>query len=196
MKTLFQIDDAHFLSIATHSPSAWCSLPVEFFLTPHRFYSGGRRAQVLSLAQFRPEKNHALQLRAFAQVKRILRSPRQFGPHTQPLVLQLLARYDATAEPRPPRPRLVVAGAVRHEDDEALLAALRQTSHSLALQPDDVTFVTNLPIDAGALCSTIPRPSGSLRPRAGCSQSNSCSPLRLWDCTRCGMSTLASVSSR
>ena len=90
--------------------------------------AGGRRPQVLSLAQFRPEKDHALQLRAFAL---------------------LLQRHDALPEPRPPRPQLVVAGAVRHATDQALLDGLRELAISLNLSDADVTFEPNLPLAAG-----------------------------------------------
>ena len=84
---------------------------------------GGRQALVLSLAQFRPEKDHALQLRAFAL---------------------LLAQWKAIAEPKPKRPRLVVAGAVRHAADQAVLDSLRELASSLRLTDDDVSFAPNL----------------------------------------------------
>ena len=60
--------------------------------------AGGRGSLILSLAQFRPEKDHALQLRAFSL---------------------LLGRWAALEGPKPPRPKLVVAGAVRHAADQA-----------------------------------------------------------------------------
>ncbi|KAL1528605.1 hypothetical protein AB1Y20_009943 [Prymnesium parvum] len=88
---------------------------------------GGRQPQIVSLAQFRPEKDHALQLRAFAM---------------------LLSRYDAFDPPRPPRPHLVLAGAVRHSADQALLDKLRNLAQSLNLTPRDVTFSPNLSLEA------------------------------------------------
>lgn len=86
---------------------------------------GGRRPEVLSLAQFRPEKDHALQLRAFARV---------------------LQRYETLPEPRPPRPRLLVVGAVRHAADQTLLDQLRDLATSLSLAEADVSFLPNLPV--------------------------------------------------
>ena len=79
---------------------------------------------VLSVAQFRPEKDHALQLRAFAR---------------------LLDAWRAAGAPQP-RPLLVLAGAVRHADDERRLKELRELSARLL--GDDasaVLFAPNLP---------------------------------------------------
>ena len=64
----------------------------------------GRDHLILSVAQFRPEKDHQLQLRAFA---RLLRAWRRAGAPA-------------------PRPQLVLAGAVRHAADQARLDALHK----------------------------------------------------------------------
>jgi alpha-1,2-mannosyltransferase len=92
----------------------------------------GRGAQrlVLSVAQFRPEKDHAKQLRAFAQ---------------------LLTRWAALPpSERGPRPTLVVAGAVRHAADARRLDELRELAASLtaeyggAAEDAAVRFAPNL----------------------------------------------------
>eukprot|EP00908_Phaeocystis_cordata_P000647 Transcript_10709.p2 GENE.Transcript_10709~~Transcript_10709.p2 ORF type:complete len:489 (-),score=208.95 Transcript_10709:78-1499(-) len=77
---------------------------------------------VLSVAQFRPEKDHALQLQAFAL---------------------LLTRWRAEGA-RAPRPKLVVAGAVRHAADQARLDALRAQAEALGLADGSVEFAPNL----------------------------------------------------
>jgi len=73
----------------------------------------GRDHLILSVAQFRPEKDHQLQLRAFA---RLLRAWRRAGAPA-------------------PRPQLVLAGAVRHAADQARLDALHKLA-SLLLGSD------------------------------------------------------------
>ena len=69
----------------------------------------GRDHLILSVAQFRPEKDHQLQLRAFA---RLLRAWRRAGAPA-------------------PRPQLVLAGAVRHAADQARLDALQRLAARL-----------------------------------------------------------------
>ena len=71
---------------------------------------------VLSLAQFRPEKNHALQLDAWALLPAATRA----------------------------RARLVVAGAARHADDVALLNGLKGRVADLGLQ-GSVEFLVSAP---------------------------------------------------
>ena len=78
---------------------------------------------VLSVAQFRPEKDHAKQLRAFS------------------LLLRMWDAAGASA----PRPTLVVAGAVRHEADQRRLDELRAfASVELRLPEGAVRFEPNL----------------------------------------------------
>ena len=72
---------------------------------------------VMSLAQFRPEKNHALQLEAWALVPRPLRR----------------------------KAKMVIAGAARHADDRVVLDALRAKAATLGL--DDVEFLVGAPRD-------------------------------------------------
>ena len=74
-------------------------------------HSRAARRLVLSVAQFRPEKDHAKQIRSFATVLRTWQA--------------------MPAETRGARPTLVVAGAVRHADDERRLAELKTLAESL-----------------------------------------------------------------
>lgn len=77
----------------------------------HSMMRRGQRRLVLSVAQFRPEKDHAKQLHAFAS---------------------LLRRWQGMpAADRGPRPTLVVAGAVRHAADSARLDELHELAASL-----------------------------------------------------------------
>ena len=71
---------------------------------------------VASLAQFRPEKDHALQLEAWALLPEATRR----------------------------RARLVVAGAARHADDRALLDGLRRRARDLGIS-DSVEFKVSAP---------------------------------------------------
>lgn len=71
---------------------------------------GGGRL-ILSVAQFRPEKDHALQLEAFAI---------------------LVARWREAGAPAP-APTLILAGAVRHAADQARLEVLRAHAARLGL---------------------------------------------------------------
>ena len=97
-----------------------------------RFARGGGARDVvvvLSVAQFRPEKDHALQLRAFSLLR---------------------ARWRA-AGGRAPEPRLVLAGAVRHAADAARLDALRDLVRELDLAAPAVEFAPNLSVELRAL---------------------------------------------
>lgn len=71
---------------------------------------------VVSIAQFRPEKNHALQLEAWA-------------------LLPAATRASS---------RLVVAGAARHADDDALVASLRALAATLGIEAS-VDFLVSAP---------------------------------------------------
>ena len=73
--------------------------------------SRGARRLVLSVAQFRPEKDHAKQVRAFA---RLLDKWRAIDP-----------------KDRGPRPTLLIAGAVRHAEDARRLDELRSLTATL-----------------------------------------------------------------
>ena len=78
-----------------------------------------RARRIVSLAQFRPEKNHALQLEAFA----LFRS--RHGAAAKGVVLELM-------------------GGVRDAGDEERFAALKQLAHAgLGLPPSAVAFTAN-----------------------------------------------------
>ena len=76
-----------------------------------------REPLVLSIGQFRPEKDHALQLRAWKVFR--------------------LEHPDSTA-------RLVLVGSARHADDDKLVAALRHLADELGVA-DSVELVANAP---------------------------------------------------
>ena len=80
----------------------------------------GRARTIVSIAQFRPEKDHALQLRAFALFR--ARDADAFGD----VVLQLI-------------------GGVRDAGDAARVAALRALAGELGLPPRSVEFHENAP---------------------------------------------------
>jgi glycosyltransferase involved in cell wall biosynthesis len=82
-----------------------------------------RQRIVVSVAQFRPEKDHALQIRSFADFVR--RDPARFGDV-----------------------KLVLIGGVRDEGDKERLAALKRLAESeeLALPKGSVEFRTNIPL--------------------------------------------------
>lgn len=84
--------------------------------------SGGRERIVVSVGQFRPEKDHPLQLRAFAAFR--ARDPARFGDV-----------------------RLVLIGGCRGAEDEGRVAGLKALACELGLRvPQDVQFVVNAPL--------------------------------------------------
>lgn len=82
-----------------------------------------RQANIVSIGQFRPEKDHALQIRAFALL----------------LQQQQQQQLDIT------KTRLVLIGSCRNEQDKARVKQLQQLVHDLALPQDSVQFVLNQP---------------------------------------------------
>lgn len=83
---------------------------------------GSRDARIVSLAQFRPEKNHQLQLEAMAA---------------------LLQLYKSKSQQVPKDLELVICGAVRNLDDQAILDRLKERSNELGLG-QRVRFEVNL----------------------------------------------------
>ena len=82
--------------------------------------SEGRRERlILYIAQFRPEKNHALILRSFAEF------------------IHLSAMNNAESEGRP---KLALIGSIRGSDDAKKVYNLRLLAHELKIK-DDVRFV-------------------------------------------------------
>ena len=80
----------------------------------------GREDMIISIGQFRPEKDHQLQLRSFAK---------------------LLSEH---ASIRRRRLKLVLIGSCRGEDDDARVAELRKLAKELGID-DSVEFVLNQP---------------------------------------------------
>jgi alpha-1,2-mannosyltransferase len=88
----------------------------------------GRSPLVLSIAQFRPEKDHATQLRAFALLLKRYEQQQQKG-------------YGNDVEGHP---KLVLVGGARNPSDLARVAALQALAASLDITPH-VTFAVNAP---------------------------------------------------
>lgn len=86
-----------------------------------------RENLIVSLAQFRPEKDHSLQLRAFALFQKQLR--------------ELAAQSGAT----PPKIALVLVGGVRDDGDAARVEALQQLAYDLHIS-DSVSIRVNQPL--------------------------------------------------
>lgn len=80
-----------------------------------------REPLVVSVAQYRPEKNHALQLHAFHRL------------------LQLYPEHGC-------QPRMVLIGGCRNDADEARVQELKQLRQELQLS-DTVDILVNLPYD-------------------------------------------------
>lgn len=102
---------------------------------------GGREPLILSVAQFRPEKDHALQLRAFKEM------------------LGLLSKESLPSEGST-LPRLLLIGGARDEGDRARVEALKELAcKELGLElgqgPGQVDFAVNLPLSE--LRSTLGR---------------------------------------
>ncbi|KAL8758804.1 MAG: hypothetical protein Q9199_001215 [Rusavskia elegans] len=83
-----------------------------------------REPTVLYIAQFRPEKNHALLLRSFA---RFLKSH---------------SRLKERGE-EPGLPKLVLIGSVRDASDATRVYELRLLAHELHLTPNHIMFITD-----------------------------------------------------
>ncbi|EEP77092.1 alpha-1,2-mannosyltransferase alg-11 [Uncinocarpus reesii 1704] len=92
-----------------------------------------REPSILYVAQFRPEKNHALILRAFARFLKQFR-------------IRNSASSDSTPNPSSPstsnsEPKLILIGSVRHSSpDETHIYNLRLLAHELKIR-DNTTFI-------------------------------------------------------
>ena len=89
-----------------------------------------KRIYVISVAQFRPEKNHELQLKAFA-------AAREFAMQSQNFALA-----DAILSSR-----LQLVGSCRGPDDERRLNSLKELARKLDLGTDEVEFKVNVSFD-------------------------------------------------
>ncbi|CAM9871147.1 unnamed protein product, partial [Laminaria digitata] len=90
----------------------------------------GRERCVLSVGQFRPEKDHALQVRALAALKKLSNAPRELD-----------RRYTCFDDVR-----LVILGSCRNDDDREVLARTRALAVELGVE-DRVEFVVNCSFD-------------------------------------------------
>ncbi|XP_036760757.2 GDP-Man:Man(3)GlcNAc(2)-PP-Dol alpha-1,2-mannosyltransferase [Manis pentadactyla] len=96
---------------------------VQAFLdTPLREAEAAAGHLLVSVGQFRPEKNHPLQIRAFAKLLN-----------------------EKVAEPRPAL-KLILIGGCRNQDDERRVNRLRRLSEDLQVQ-EAVEFKINIPFD-------------------------------------------------
>ncbi|GJN92854.1 hypothetical protein Rhopal_005894-T1 [Rhodotorula paludigena] len=111
--------------------------------TASRIPSSSSPITIFSLAQFRPEKEHATQLRAFAA----LVSPSPPGPALLPPSID------------PSRLRLVLAGSVRNASDSARVESLRALAQELKVDAQ-TEFVVNAPFDE--ICAWMERASVGL----------------------------------
>ncbi|KAG9019903.1 asparagine-linked glycosylation protein [Tulasnella sp. 427] len=84
----------------------------------------GRERVILSVAQFRPEKEHTTQIES----------------------LDLLFKSSPELQTGPNKVRLILIGGCRSEDDEARVQKLRERVEELHLQ-DNVEFLVNAPYD-------------------------------------------------
>ncbi|KAG8214910.1 mannosyltransferase, partial [Butyriboletus roseoflavus] len=92
-----------------------------------RFSLQGRERIILSVAQFRPEKNLSMQLHAFAQL---------LMDHPEYKSLGIVSSEDPV--------RLVLLGGARHQDDLDRVESLRALARELDVQ-NQVSFVVNAP---------------------------------------------------
>ncbi|KAG0368126.1 hypothetical protein BC939DRAFT_393814 [Gamsiella multidivaricata] len=87
-----------------------------------------RKRIVVSVAQFRPEKGHGLQLEAMAQ---LLKDHPEY-------------RQTAEGDKNPKAVQLVMLGSARNEGDQARIKQLKKKAADLEIS-DNVTFVVNAP---------------------------------------------------
>ncbi|KAJ2713267.1 asparagine-linked glycosylation protein [Coemansia spiralis] len=109
------------------------------------FPSDGRAPFIVSLAQFRPEKNHRLQLEAFAEFLRSHPDRVLPGDAKKPTAESLLSGASDHPESLQCRyPALIMMGGARNVDDEARAEALRQAASALGIARQ-VHVVVNAP---------------------------------------------------
>jgi alpha-1,2-mannosyltransferase len=97
--------------------------------------ASSRKKELLYIAQFRPEKNHTLVLKAFAHLLANYPPSPQASPSTAgPL-------FTSTADEKP---TLVLLGSVRDPDDATRVYQLRLLAHELGVK-NNVEFVLDAP---------------------------------------------------
>jgi len=121
--------EGHITSLWRNQPTVLyppCDTKV-FESLPRRDGDQNGQFRILSLGQFRPEKDHALQLRALARLRdEILEGEK--------------------AEEKWQRVRLVLVGGVRNEEDRQRVESLRALAAHLAVE-ENVEFAVNLKFD-------------------------------------------------
>ncbi|KAJ1741676.1 asparagine-linked glycosylation protein [Coemansia sp. RSA 1821] len=104
-----------------------------------------RQKVIMSLAQFRPEKNHSLQVEAFA--KFLKEHPRYKAPESKPkpALKDILHVLEGSKEAKLIEyPLLVMIGGARNIEDEARAESLRQLAKSLEVS-SQVYVIVNAP---------------------------------------------------
>lgn len=110
----------------THSHVPACDLSLLIFTSSFIFcFEGSRVARIISLSQFRPEKNHELQLEAMAK---------------------LLQLYKTKSLALPDELSLIICGGVRCKNDQAIVDRLRARAQELGLGTR-VQFEVNQPFN-------------------------------------------------
>lgn len=99
---------------------------------------GGRERCALSVGQFRPEKDHALQVRALAALRNLSGGPAAICADG--------ADSGGCRYPSFDDVRLVVLGSCRNEDDRRVLASTRALAVELGVE-ERVEFVVNCSFD-------------------------------------------------
>eukprot|EP00904_Undaria_pinnatifida_P014133 jgi/Undpi1/9850/HiC_scaffold_28.g12304.m1 len=95
---------------------------------------GGRERCALSVGQFRPEKDHALQVRALAALRKLSSKPERTGSN----VASNSTSFDDV--------RLVILGSCRNDDDREVLERTRALAVELGVE-ERVEFVVNCSFD-------------------------------------------------
>ncbi|KAJ2744072.1 asparagine-linked glycosylation protein [Coemansia sp. BCRC 34301] len=101
-----------------------------------------RSPLIVSLAQFRPEKNHVLQIEAFAQMLKT--RPKLVAPAGENLVADAGDLLAKCKQGLVEYPVLVMMGGARNIEDEARAEALQQTARRLGVN-HQVLIVANAP---------------------------------------------------
>lgn len=89
---------------------------------------------MLSVGQFRPEKDHALQIRALSALQKLSHTPQTTSPHNDAVVSRMYPSFDDV--------RLVILGSCRNEDDRRVLARTKALAAGVGVE-NRVEFVEN-----------------------------------------------------
>ncbi|KAJ2454259.1 asparagine-linked glycosylation protein [Coemansia sp. RSA 2336] len=104
-----------------------------------------RQQVIVSLAQFRPEKNHSLQIEAFAKLLKTRSEYKAPEGKAKPALRDILQLLEGSKEAKPIEyPLLVMIGGARNLEDEARAESLRQLAKSLGVS-SQVYVIVNAP---------------------------------------------------